>query len=285
MLYKAEAREVIEVVAPRGEMSEERLRELAAMQGGQLGANQPIESVVVVFVGGAAEAEPHLASIKRYGLACRAIVEGAEQTLVAGSRVQRTREKPEGTLYPVLREESWPHTATVVHRRLLSGSSELGGPWVTYGFDAPKTLARFAPKDLGDRSIAQVEVEALRNLLARNFVPQQLRDGVVVVPGEYCSEAILVPEIMHACADLLGDAQLMVVAVPKESRLMAVDAANLAGVRELVAWTRSMFDGAEGRRISPRPFLVDARGEVVGLATVGDARPREAANKPWYKFW
>ena len=285
MLYQAETRTAVEVVAPGTEVAEARMRELAALQGAVDDAGRVVERVALVFVGGADEARAHLPALKRFGLGCRAVDAGRQIVLYDGAASRRTDAEPEGTLLPVLREASWPHVASCAHRRLL-GDALGDGPWVTFGWDSPTAIARVGSDDLGDRTLAELEAEALANLEARGFVPKEIERGTVVLPGEHCAEAILLPSVMKACAARLG-ARLMAVAIPKESTLAAVDAADPAQVSRLIGWTRELFDEARGRRISPLPLLVDDTG-VVGLVTPRSGAPvggEPGRKKPWYRFW
>lgn len=284
MLYSATTKTVTKVVPPGGVLPESELRELASYIG-QAFEQGNVEIVAVVFTGGRAEAEAVLPELKRFGLQCRAIVDGAEQVLYKGQQVRRTDDEvdKEGTLLPILREASWPHIETVVRRRLLGANNAAGlGPWVTFGWDSPKSVARFTTADLGTRTIEDVEAEAIAGLAKRSFEPRVIKPRVIGLPGEYCSEAILLPEVMKSCARAI-DCELMCVAIPKESRLMAAPADDVQLVGELVAWTREMFDGAEGRRISPLPFLV-RDGDVIGVVTPQVPRT-ELPKKPWFKFW
>jgi hypothetical protein len=283
MLYQAATKTILEVIAPGMPVDEEKLRGLAALLGKTIKGEGPVERVALVFVGGTAAANEHLPMIKRFGIGCRAIDDGVESVVFEGTRVAVGDGKaPEGPLHPILREASWPHLETSVHRRLLSGPVN-EGPWVTYGWDSPEAVTRFQPKDLGSRTIEEVEAEALVNLAKRNFAPQEIKQGALGLPGEYCSEAILLPDVMKACSRMLG-AELIAVAIPKESRLMCVSADDLEMVQNLMSWSREMFDGAAGRRISPLPFLV-SDGKVVGFASPQEDREPPAAKKPWYKFW
>jgi hypothetical protein len=285
MLYVAATKTVVKVVPPATPVSETEMRELASYTG-KLFEQGPVECVALVFVGGRDEAVAALPEMKRFGLQCRAIVDGVEQVIYEGSRA-RLSDTPdtgkEGTLLPILREASWPHIASVVHRRLVGGSTPDLGPWVTYGWDSPKTVARFTTEDLGGRTIADVEAEAIANLAKQSFEPRVIKPRVIGLPGEYCSEAILVPAVMKECARVIG-AELLCVSIPKESRLMAVPADDHALVADLLHWTRDMFDQGEGRRISPLPFLVSG-GEVVGFVSTTPRNEPPAPKKPWFKFW
>ena len=278
MLYRAAQKEAIEVVPPGTTLDEAKLRELAAVLGSKIDGIM-VERVVVVFIGGSAEAIAQLAELKRFGLTVRAIDEGKEVELSEGAHIGRI-DAAEGTLLPILREQSWPHLETTLHRRLLEGQ---GGPWVTYGWDSPKTVTRFGPQHLAGRERPAIEAEALKNLKRKNFAPDELEPGVVIIPGEYCSEALLLPDVMRVCQRILG-AKLIAVAVPKEHLLMCVDAAEPPRVLKLMAGARAMFDEATGRRISPLPFLVGVEGTPVGFAAPVEGEPAPA-KKPWYKFW
>ena len=285
MLYVAATKTVVKVVPPGTQVSENEMRELASYTG-KLFEQGPVECVALAFVGGREEAVGALPQLKRFGLQCRAIVDGVEHVLYEGARA-RPSETPntgkEGTLLPILREASWPHIASVVHRRLVSGARAELGPWVTYGWDSPKTVARFTSEDLGGRTVADVEAEAIANLAKRSFEPRVIKPRVIGLPGEYCSEAILVPAVMKECARVI-EAELICVSIPKESRLMAVPADDQTLVGEILQWTREMFDEGEGRRISPLPFLVSG-GQVVGFVSATTRNETPAPKKPWFEFW
>jgi hypothetical protein len=284
MLYVAKTRTLIETVAPGlirsdgSRLSDAGLAELARLQGRKL-QEGPVDQVQVVFMI-EDEAQSMLSLFKRYGLECRAFVEGQEQVIHPGGRVQQMEGEPQGPLVPVLREASWPHLATAVHRRLLAGPLN-EGPWVTFGWDAPTTIFRFSPQRLGTRSIEDVEAEAVGNLVKLGLEPKEFAPGAVGLPGEYASEGILSHELMKKCARVLS-CELLVVAVPKQGRLIAVSANDLAQVERVIANTRQMFDAATDRRVSPLPFLV-GDGKVIGFASAGQEAPR--TRKPWYQFW
>jgi hypothetical protein len=198
--------------------------------------------------------------------------------------VQSTSAAPEGTLLPILREASWPHIDTVVHRRLVPGPVDVG-PWVTFGRDSGAVIARFGPKDLGGRTIAEVETDAIANLVAKeSFTPKELKPRCIALSGEYACEAILVPAVMKQCARVLGS-ELICVAIPKEARFIAVPAEDMQLVGELVGWTREMFDGAEGRRISPLPFIVNESAVGIVSPRTDEKAKGAAGKKAWYKFW
>src|SRR5206468_220169 len=97
---------------------------------------------------------------------------------------------------------------------------------VTYGWDQPTTLSRFSPQHLEGRTIEDVEKEAVDSLIGVGFEPYLMAPNAVGMPGEYASEAILVPEVMRQCASLLST-KLMVVTVPKRARLVAMRADDL----------------------------------------------------------
>jgi hypothetical protein len=288
MLYKASTKTLIEVVPPDTRLPEARLRELATFQGANTDDGEPIELVALVFVGGIEDADAHVAVARRCGLEVRYLdmASGQEKVLVPGAQVRfadATDDDDDSTLVPVLREQSWPHLSTVVHRRLLDGPADVGGSWVTFGHDSAETLARLAPKQLAGRTIAEIEKLALANLSRLSFAPALVREGAVGVCGaEYCAESILLPDIMTACAELLG-CELMAVAIPKANILLAVDASSFEDVAQIVGTTREVFDSADGRRISPLPLLV-GQGKPIGIVSPAQ-RTAERSKKPWYKFW
>lgn len=293
MLYDPKTKTLIETNVT-GEVSEAHLTKLAALKGGTTNDGKPIEMVALVFVM-PGHGEKNLANIKRFGLECRAFDDsGVEKVLCTGARMTSSDAKPDGPLLPVLREESWPHLETAVHRRLFTGPVERG-PWVTFGWDTPKTLARMAPKDLGTRTLADVEGEAIRNLETRRAKAklQRIGDHTIALSEEYGAEMILVPSIMQWVASELGsqsgkEPSMLAVGVPTEHGFFATSATDLKTVSGMIAWTRSEFDKAQKRRISPIPFIVDARGVLVGFVSAAppegideDAPPK----KPWWRFW
>jgi hypothetical protein len=236
MLYEPSTKTVIEVVPPGQPISDARLVELARMQGCDHLDGQSVEKVAVVFLGGTGDAVAHLPSIKRFGLGCRTVeADGTPRVLHDSTtmRVGALADRPDGTLLPFLREASWPHAGSTPHRRLLGSLDD--GPYVTFGWDTPTQIHRLAPADLSDRTLADVEADALAHLAARDFQPALLAPGRVTIPGEHCSEAILLPAVMERCAALLG-ADLIAVGIPKESRLAAVDASDHDAVATLIAW-------------------------------------------------
>jgi hypothetical protein len=283
MLYASATKTVTKVVPPGSVVTASEAGELAKFVG-KMFEQGPVERVAMVFIGGRADAERALPELKRFGVRCLAIVDGVEEELYQGQRVVPTDDEvfKQGTLLPILREASWPHIDEVVHRRLVGGNAAELGPWVTFGWDNPKAVARFTTADLGTRTIADVEAEALANLAKQAFEPRVIKPRVIGLPGEYCSEALLVPDVMKTCARVIGS-ELLCVAVPQESRLVAVPGDDPQLVGGLLAWTREIFDGSKGRRISPLPFLV-SDGRVVGFASASgpEATPTK---KAWYKFW
>jgi hypothetical protein len=290
MLYDARNRTLIETNVT-GEISEDHLRRLATLKGSATEDGEPIEMVAIVFVM-PGHGEKNVAQIKRFGLECRAFDDaGIERVLCVGARITSSHERPDGPLLPVLREESWPHLESAVHRRLFGGKFERG-PWVTFGWDTPKTLARMAPKDLGTRTLGDVEGEALANLEARRpkVTLHKVESGTIALSEEYGAEMVLVPSIMKWVAHELGRADMLAVGVPCEHGFFATSAMDMKRVSTLIQWTRSEFDKTPKRRVSPIPFLVDARGMLVGLVagTPESAAPEaepELPSKPWWKFW
>lgn len=289
MLYDARTRTLIETNV-NGRVAEEHLRQLAALKGGKTKDGAPIEMVALVFVM-PGHGEKNVATIKRFGLECRGFdATGVERVLCQGARMTSTDVRPDGPLVPVLREESWPHLATAVHRRLFVAPKFERGPWVTFGWDTPKTLARMGPKDLGSRTIAEVEREALSNLEARRDKIQlrKIGDHSVSLAEEYGAEMILSPTIMKWVASELGGVEMLAVGVPSEHGFLATSATDVRNVGAMIAWARSEFDQTPKRRVSPIPFIVDGRGELVGLVgTTPEGGIDEAAppKKAWWKFW
>jgi hypothetical protein len=288
MLYQAEDRALLLVVAPGlccpdgSLLDEAALAALSRRVGGVVPDRGPIEQVRVVFID-MGEAQSFLQSCKQHGVGCRAIQAGKESVLFEATRVQRRSSEdatPQGTLLPILREAAWPNIGEVVSRRLLPGDLEVG-PFVTFGWDRPDSVSRFTTNFLDGRTIADVERDAIENLIALDLRPNLFAEGAVGMPGEYASETLLVPSLMRACAELIG-AELMVVAVPKAGRLVAVSATNHDLVSRVVGNARVQFEEAQGRRISPIPFLVQD-GEVRGLVT-NDTAPA-STKKPWWKFF
>lgn len=98
---------------------------------------------------------------------------------------------------------------------------------------------------------------------------------------------ILLPEILREVAQQLGT-EMRAVGVPTEHGFFATAAIDPEKVGVMSPWARDEFDKTQKRRVSPIPFLVDARGELVGLVTSSPADVPEGAarpSKPWWKFW
>ncbi|MDQ3037544.1 MAG: hypothetical protein M3Y87_34435 [Myxococcota bacterium] len=284
MLYDARTRTLIETNVT-GAISDARLKELARAQGSKTSQGEPIEKVAVVFAM-PGHAEQNVDACKRHGVECRGFtMDGHEQVLFAGTRTGSISARPDGPLLPVLREESWPHVAATAHRRLFGGPIA-SGPWVTYGWDTPQTIVRMSPNDRGDRSIEDIDREAIANLAARKpkVSYQRIEDHTVVLREEYGAEMILVPEIMREVVAKLGT-DMIAVGVPTEHGFFATSATDPQRIGVLIQWARQEFDKTEKRRVSPIPFVVDARGELVGLVTAAPAGPEEPPSKPWWKFW
>jgi hypothetical protein len=287
MLYDPKTKTLIETNVT-GEISDAQLAKLASAIGGKTAKGEPIEMVAVVFMM-PGHGEKNLSAMKRFGLECRAFGDdGVERILSKGTRTQIVSARPEGPLVPILREESWPHLASAVHRRLLSGPIA-AGPWVTYGWDGPTAVARMAPQDQGERTLEDIDREARANLLARKpkITYRRMGDHTVILSEEYGAEMILVPEIMREVAQQLGT-EMMAVGVPTEHGFFATAALDPEKVDVMIRWARDEFDKTQKRRVSPIPFLVDARGELVGLVTSSPPGMTEDAatpGKPWWKFW
>jgi hypothetical protein len=285
MLYDRRTRMLIETNVT-GQVSDGRLAELARAKGTTTLEGEPIERVAIVFPM-PGHAEENVAACKRFGVECRGFDEsGREHVLFEGTRVAMVTKKPTGPLLPVLREESWPHLESTVHRRLLSGPIQ-AGPWVTYGWDTPQTIARMGPKDRGERSIEDIDREAKQNLLARRgkIEHRTIGDHTVTLHEEYGAEMILLPEVMQDVVRRLGT-RMIAVGVPTEHGFFATSATDVAQVDVMIRWARQEFDETKKRRVSPIPFVVDDRGELVGLVTTTPAgADEEAPSKPWWKFW
>ncbi|MES2638960.1 MAG: hypothetical protein V4850_05740 [Myxococcota bacterium] len=303
MRYHAESQTLYEVaVTP---LSEPRLQELAALKG-RLVEGDFVAQVAVVFVSEDL-ALAHLQSVRQLGLELRYVGPQGEAVLNVGTRVGAGT-GPEGVLLPVLREEAWPHVAGTAHRRLLAGPA---GPWVTFGHDTPKQLARVGIAELERRSLADFEAEALRNLAARE--PQVVEQaGIVELRDEYAPEMMLLPARMRDIAARLRS-EMFVVSVPQEGSLLAVPLTG--NVTALCTLARQKFEASKHRRISPLPIIIGMDGRPVGFASpeapaasahgsevtvIGGDAPQgwapaasptieapevEVPKKPWWRFW
>src|SRR5690606_38230209 len=134
------------------------------------------------------------------------------------------------------------------HRRLLSGPKAMG-PFVTFGFDQGNTIARLSERDLGGRTLGDVEGEALANIAGRPRDKRRVSDDTIAIFDEYGSEAILLRPFMREREAELGGGPI-VVAVPREGGFMAVPGTAMREISALVAWARQSFDEAPGRRVS-----------------------------------
>jgi len=292
VLYANADHTLIDVIAPGltrsngSPLTDDALREYATALGTSV-KEGPVDKVAVVFML-ETEAQAMLASCKRYGVECRAIVAGAETVLHPGQKVARRDLRdagPRGPLLPLLREESWPHLASATHRRLLQQGNgpHASGPHVTFGWDEGDAVTRMTPDNQGDRPLADVEREALENLAQQPYKLEPMKSGGAMLMAEYGSEMILLPKVMREVQAMVG-AKLIAVGVPKEGGFAAADAAT--GMEPLLLWTRKVFDEAKGRRVSPLPFLVQD-GAIVGYASAQfstDPAPADGT-KPWWKFW
>lgn len=266
MIYLQETRTLVATVAPGAVPPERELIALAGMRGTRLQGGEPVECVAVVYVGGPSEAVDQYPVLRRLGLQVRSIGDdGRETMLLEGDRVnlQGEQEAVIDPLYPILREATWPQLAVTPHRRLVPGAQQ--GPWVTYAWDAKESIQRLTYDDLGTHTVEEVETLALACLSRLRFEPQVMGPGIVALMGEYCSEAALLPDVMTSCARALR-CELMLVAVPRGGRLMAVRAADFGLADRLMRWTHDQH-ASGGRRISRDPLLVDGGGVIVGLAT------------------
>ncbi|MGZ6066590.1 MAG: hypothetical protein ACXWUE_28270 [Polyangiales bacterium] len=281
MLYSSETRTLIEVVTRS--VTEDRLRELAALKGRNTDDGEPIELVCVSFLR-MEEGEAALPQCKRLGIACKAFGDdGVERELYAGQRTRSAEGRAEGTLLPLLREEKWPHLDTAIHRRLLSGpGGATQGPWVTYGIDMGETVARYGPQHLGDKTIDDVEKRALENLASRDLKIEELAPGSFAIRDEYAAEAILLPALMRTLQARIG-VKLMLVNIPTERMLVATTGEDIDRVKGMIELARKHFDQAQGRRISPLPLLVQD-GAVIGFVT-GRTEEEPVKEKAWWKFW
>lgn len=280
MLYDPNTQTLIEV-APVP-VPEARLQQLAQLKGGRTDDGF-VAQVAVLFLD-RGQAEAALPDFRRFGLELRAMSEGGEEVLHAGTRVAEL--EVTGTLLPVLREESWPHLPTVAHRPLLGGPKVMG-PWVTFGLDTPTAVARVPASALEERGLDELEAEALANLAART-PRENKREGLMELVDEYAPEMILLEDRMRAIAAHL-DSDLFLVSIPHEGSLFAV---RPEGTEAICQLARQRFDSTSARRISPLPILV-SEGRPVGFAAVqaggddagGEAADEEAPTKPWWKFW
>ncbi|NJM90769.1 MAG: hypothetical protein HC863_00275 [Myxococcales bacterium] len=255
MMYQESTRTLIEMVEPDELPSENELVALAAMRGTHLQDGAPVECVAVMYLGGPGEAVDQFPVLRRLGLQCLAIGDdGKETVLLEGNRAPVSGPAAAADpLYPMLREETWPHLAITPHRRLMPGARQ--GPWVTYAWNAKESIRRLTRDDLGPFEIEDVESLALANLSALRFEPQIIASGTVALMGEYCSEAILLPSVMTKCARALR-CELMLVALPKAGRLMAVSATDPRLTSAICGWSHDQYI-TNGRRISRHPLLVN----------------------------
>ncbi len=95
-------------------------------------------------------------------------------------------------MMPLLREESWPHVSSSVHRRLLSfpQNSQVDGPFVTFGWDTPTRATRVTHALAADHSVADLEREALENLAKLPYERTEVRPGHVMPGAEYGVEMV-----------------------------------------------------------------------------------------------
>jgi hypothetical protein len=280
---------LIETIAPGccrsdgSPLTDAALEDLGKLLGSTLKEGTVQKVAVVFFMED--EAKRFLDSCKRFGVECRALVMGQEQVLSEGARVTLTNE-PRGPLMPLLREESWPHVSSSVHRRLLSfpQNSQVAGPFVTFGWDSPKTVMRVTHELAGDRSAADLEREALENLAKQPYELTEVKPGHVMLGGaEYGAELVLLPKVLSEVQAKVG-AKLIAVGLAKEGGFFATNASDLQGVTALMTWTRKSFDEAKGRRISPLPFLAQD-GKLIGFVSATQGEDVTAQKKPFWKFW
>lgn len=289
MLFSKTDGSLIETVAPGctrsdgSPLDDAALEQLGKLLGSTLKEGTVQKVVAVFFMED--EARRFLGSCKRFGVECRALVAGQEQVLSEGQRVTRTNDEPRGPLMPLLREESWPHINTTVHRRLLSfpQNAQVAGPFVTFGWDSPKTVMRVTPELAGDRSVADLEREALENLAKQPYELTEVKPGHVMLGAEYGSELVLLPKVLTEVQARVG-AKLIAVGLAKEGGFFATDASDLHGVNALMTWTRKSFDEAKGRRISPLPLLAQD-GKLIGFVSATQGEDVTAPKKPFWKFW
>lgn len=281
MHYEDGTQTLVQPLASADQLSPAQLEELASLKGGTVHGGKPVAQVALVLRH-RDQADEVLPIVKRLGLECRALdASGEVIVLFSGSRVGSTVEALGGPILPVLREAGWPHVQATVHRALLEVGGPLG-PWVTFGVDLGDRIARVPASLLAERSLADVEAEALRNLCDQPLEVRTLKPNLVTVLGEYGSEALLLPDVLRDVAARLG-AELVAVGVPKEGGFLAHDATRGEEVSSLTAWSRQQFDEAECRRVSPLPLLV-RDGRVVGHVAPW-TEPGDPPSKPWWRFW
>jgi hypothetical protein len=192
-------------------------------------------------------------------------------------------------LLPVLKAHDWHGAAQVVCRSLSADLESPYVPLVAFGYDRPNTIAFLNREDLAERSIEEVEREALVNLRARPVTVQPmeipLREGapdastlhvLTCVDDYFVAERILDAELLQKLQTELN-AQMIVVGIPRRGVLVAADGVQPPDVLgPFLAMVSAQYFTGETQPISPLVFgVVD--GRIVGMVKGGEEAGKQIA--------
>lgn len=172
--------------------------------------------------------------------------------------------KPQGVLLPALRDKDWVAPSNVPCRPLL-GETTPDGPWVSYGFDTIDSFASITG-DTPGWSLEEIDRAALENLAKQGVTLRPLREGLLAVEGDYAGEAVVLLEHLAREVEQHFGAGA-IVAIPEAGAVLVSSLYDERNAISLGTWAREHFENAQGRRISPLPFLLFG-GRVVGFLGV-----------------
>lgn len=277
MLYLPDEKSVRETVAPGlicsggNPFDERHAQSLAGLVGKRL-PQGPVERVSILFVL-EHEARRWVPALAKLGLEVRTFVGNDEVTLLESAL--QAGVAPPGVLLPKLRPEGWARREQSLHRRMLHPAER--GPWVSYGFDTPKTFEVMGVPTPEDPPLSMVEKRALENLAKRSVERGEVAPGLLCFTDEYAPERMLLPDFIRQVRAELN-AKVLAFAAPNQGALYVADAVGPHSPA-LVRMAAAMFnDAPEQARITPL-VLATMEDEVQGIISAATAPPAPPAKR------
>jgi hypothetical protein len=186
-------------------------------------------------------------------------------------------------ILPVLKAPNWPATDALRRPWTDLGHPDVV-PWLAFGRDRPTLIEFVNARDMGDRPLAEIEAEAIRNL--RSFRCSWIAVDTTVVgsppmtvllaSGPYAAEHVLVESFMAEAHDRLRS-PLIAVGVPARNTLVAIGPPKGRHFAAFDGLVRRYNREAQGARISAGVFLME--GTKV-FAAPADARAQAPLAAP-----
>jgi hypothetical protein len=180
-------------------------------------------------------------------------------------------------ILPVLKAPDWPAVGALRRRWADLGHPDVV-PWLAFGRDRPTLIEFVNARDVGDRPLAEIEAEAIRNLskfrcswiAVDTTVVGSPPMTVLLASGPYAAEHVLVDSFMAEAHDRLRS-PLIAVGVPRRNTLVAIGPPKGQHLAAFEGLVRKYNRETQGASISAGVFLM--QGTKV-FAAPGEAPPQ-----------